>query len=410
MPLQPPQDPMIIEAIKHSQAMQKAKRLSMSRRGFLGTLGLGAGALTLAACAPQTAAKAALTPATDVSATDKTLVWDNWPAYMDEDDEGNYPTLVAFQQQSGITVTYNVAVDDNNTYYAKVKDQLALGQDIGTDTVCLTDWMVARLVRLGYLQTLDHASIPNIKNLSSAFANPDFDKGRQLSLPWQGGFAGICWNTEKVPNGLKSIEDLWSPELKGRVGVLSEMRDTMGLIMLSQGVDITGSWGDSEYGKAVDAFTEQVSNGQVRNIKGNQYLNDLQNEDTFAAICWSGDITSLNATAGDKWQFAIPDSGGTLWNDTFVVPMGSKHKANAEAVMNYYYEPEVAAELAAWVNYITPVDGAKEAMDAIDPDLASNQLIFPDADTLSTVHVFRTLTPTEETNYEAQFQKILLGS
>ena len=410
MPLQPPQDPMIIEAIKHSQAMQKAKRLSMSRRGFLGTLGLGAGALTLAACAPQTAAKAALTPATDVSATDKTLVWDNWPAYMDEDDEGNYPTLVAFQQQSGINVTYNVAVDDNNTYYAKVKDQLALGQDIGTDTVCLTDWMVARLVRLGYLQTLDHANIPNISNLSAAFANPDFDKGRQLSLPWQGGFAGICWNTEKVPNGLKSIDDLWSPDLKGRVGVLSEMRDTMGLIMLSQGVDITGSWGDSEFGKAVDAFTEQVSNGQVRNIKGNQYLNDLQNEDTFAAICWSGDITSLNATAGDKWQFAIPDSGGTLWNDTFVVPMGSKHKANAEAVMNYYYEPEVAAELAAWVNYITPVDGAKEAMDAIDPDLASNQLIFPDADTLSTVHVFRTLTPTEETNYEAQFQKILLGS
>jgi spermidine/putrescine transport system substrate-binding protein len=160
----------------------------------------------------------------------------------------------------------------------------------------------------------------------------------------------------------------------------------------------------------MDAFTEQVENGQIRNIKGNAYLNDLQSEDTYAAICWSGDITSLNAQAGDKWEFAIPDAGGTLWNDTFVVPMGATHKANAEAVMNYYYEPEVAAELAAWVNYVTPVNGAKEAMDAIDPELAANQLIFPDEDTLSTVHVFRTLTPQEENDYQAQFQKVLLGS
>ncbi|GAA0996138.1 ABC transporter substrate-binding protein [Subtercola frigoramans] len=410
MPLTPPRDPMIIEAIKQSQAMQNAKRLSMSRRGFLGAVGLGAGALGLAACAPTTATKAALTPATDVSATEKTLIWDNWPAYMDEDADGNHPTLVGFQQKSGINVTYNVAVDDNNTYYAKVKDQLALGQDIGTDTVCLTDWMVARLVRLGYIQDLDHAKIPNISNLSDSFANPDFDKGRQKSLPWQGGYAGICWNKEKVPNGIKSIDDLWATELKGRVGVLSEMRDTIGLIMLSQGTDITGDWSADQFNKAMDVFTKEVSDGQIRNIKGNQYLNDLQNEDTFAAICWSGDITSLNATAGDKWEFAIPDSGGTLWNDTFVVPMGSRHKANAEAIMDYYYEPAVAAELAAWVNYVTPVNGAKEAMDAIDPALASNPLIFPDADDLKQVHVFRTLSAQEESDFGASFQKVLLGS
>lgn len=231
-----------------------------------------------------------------------------------------------------------------------------------------------------------------------------------MSLPWQGGFAGICWNKEKVPNGLASVDDLWDSALKGRVGVLSEMRDTMGLIMLAQGTDISGEWGDDEFANAMDAFTEQVTNGQIRNIKGNAYLNDLQSEDTYAAICWSGDITSLNATAGDKWEFAIPDAGGTLWNDTFIVPMGATHKANAEAVMNYYYEPEVAAELAAWVNYVTPVVGAKEAMDAIDPELASNQLIFPDDSTLETVHVFRTLTPQEENDYQAQFQKVLLGS
>jgi spermidine/putrescine transport system substrate-binding protein len=398
---------MIIRAIRHSQAMQRARALTLSRRGFLGAAGAGATALALAACAGE---QKALTPAKDVSASEKTLTWDNWPAYMDEDDDGNYPTLMGFSDETGIEVTYNVSVDDNNSYYAKVKDQLALGQSIGADTVCLTDWMVARLVRQGYLQELDHANIPNIANLSESFANPDFDKGRNLSLPWQGGFAGICWNKERVPNGLASVDDLWNPELKGRVGVLSEMRDTMGLIMLAQGTDITGEWGDDEFANAMDAFTKQVEDGQIRNIKGNAYLNDLQSEDTFAAICWSGDITSLNATAGDKWEFAIPDAGGTLWNDTFVVPMGATHKANAEAVMNYYYEPEVAAELAAWVNYVTPVVGAKEAMDTIDPELAANQFIFPDDDTLSTVHVFRTLNPQEENDYQAQFQKVLLGS
>ncbi|MCS5713392.1 spermidine/putrescine ABC transporter substrate-binding protein [Herbiconiux sp. CPCC 205716] len=403
-----PRDPQILQAIRYSQAMQRARAVQLTRRGFLGATGVGATALALAACAP--AEKKELTPAKDVSASEKTLTWDNWPAYMDEDDAGDYPTLMGFENESGITVTYNVAVDDNNSYYAKVKDQLALGQSIGADTVCLTDWMVARLVRNGYLQELDHANIPNIANLSDSFANPDFDKGRNLSLPWQGGFAGICWNKEKVPGGLKSVDDLWAADLKGRVGVLSEMRDTMGLIMLNQGTDITGEWGDDEFANAMDAFTEQVENGQIRNIKGNAYLNDLQSEDTYAAICWSGDITSLNAQAGDKWEFAIPDAGGTLWNDTFVVPMGATHKANAEAVMNYYYEPEVAAELAAWVNYVTPVNGAKEAMDAIDPELAANQLIFPDEETLSTVHVFRTLTPQEENDYQAQFQKVLLGS
>jgi spermidine/putrescine transport system substrate-binding protein len=381
----------------------------LSRRAVLGGLGLGlgVGALALAGCAPVS--RAAPTAAVDESASDPRLVWDNWPAYLDEDDDGGYPTLMAFEEQTGISVTYNVAVDDNNSYYGKVKDQLALGQYIGADTVCLTEWMVSRLARRGYIQELDHANIPNIANLTPSLANPDFDPGRHRSLPFQAGFAGICWNKEKLPNGLASVEDLWDPALRGRVGVLSEMRDTIGLIMLAQGTDIAGSWGDDEFMNAIDVFRKQVDEGQIRNIKGNAYLNDLQNEDTLAAICWSGDITLINTEAGDKWEFALPDSGGTLWNDTFVVPMGSQRKANAEALMNYYYEPEVAAEVAAWVNYITPVDGAKDAMESIDPELAENQLIFPDEDTLAQSHIFRTLTADEEKDYQAEFQKVLLG-
>ncbi|GGI47810.1 spermidine/putrescine transport system substrate-binding protein [Agromyces flavus] len=398
-----PQDP-IVRAL-----IARARQSQMTRRGLLAGAGAGASALALAACSTG-GGQAKPTAAADESANDKTLNWANWAAYIDEDDAGNYPTLDRFQEETGIAVNYEVAVDDNNTYYGKVKDQLALGKDIGADTVCLTDWMVSRWIRLGYTQPLDHANIPNMANLAPALANPDFDPGREHSLPWQGGFAGICWNVEKVPGGLASVEDLWNPELKGRVGVLSEMRDTMGLIMLQNGVDISGEWGDAEYDAAIEVLDEQVANGQIRNIKGNSYLEDLKSEDTLAAICWSGDITVINAEAGDKWQFAIPDAGGTLWNDNFLIPIGSPRKTNAETLINYYYDPEVAAEVAAWVNYITPVVGAQEAAMAIDPELAENQLIFPNEETLSTAHIFRALSGAEEQKYQAQFQQILLGS
>ncbi len=398
-----PQDPMI------RQLVQSARASQLSRRGLLAGLSAGAATLALAACSTG-GASGKPTPAKDQSATDKSMTWANWQAYLDQDDNGGYPTLDAFEKQSGIKVKYDVAVDDNNTYYAKVKDQLALGKDIGADTVCLTDWMIARWIRLGYVQAFDESAIPNKKNLVSNLQDIDFDPGRKKSLPWQSGFAGICWNKEKLPQGLKSVDDLWKPELKGKVGVLSEMRDTMGLILLQQGVDISSDFSDAEFDKAIDKLTKEVNDGQIRNIKGNSYLNDLKSGDTLAAICWSGDITQLNAEAGDNWEFVLPEAGGTLWSDNFVIPIGSTRKANAEKLIDYYYQPEVAAEVAAWVNYITPVEGAKEAATAIDPALADNQLIFPDADTLSQAHIFRSLSTAEEQKYQAAFQKVILGA
>ncbi len=397
-----PEDPLI-----RSLVIQ-ARRAQVTRRTMLAGAGAGATALALAACAPSGSAKP--TPPPDNSANDKTLTWANWALYLDEDEAGGHPTLGRFMDESGIEVEYKVDVDDNNSYYGKVKDQLALGQDIGADVVCLTDWMVSRWIRFGYTQTLDDASIPNKANLNPDLLNVDFDPGRTQSLPWQGGFAGICWNKEKVPNGLRTVDDLWDPELKGRVGVLSEMRDTLGVIMMNNGVDISGEWGEDEFNTALDTFREQVTSGQIRNIKGNSYIEDLQNEDTLAAIVWSGDITALNFEAGDRWEFIIPEGGGTLWNDNFLIPVGSPRKANAEALINHYYDPAVAAEVAAWVNYITPVVGAKEAMDAIDPELAENQLIFPDEETLSQVKVFRSLSGAEEQSFQSAFQAVLLGA
>ena len=213
-----------------------------------------------------------------------------------------------------------------------------------------------------------------------------------------------------VPEGIRSVSDLWKPEFKGRVGVLSEMRDTIGVIMSEQGVDISGDFTEDQFQNALDVFREQITNGQIRNVAGNSYLDDLVNEDTLVAICWSGDITVINYEAGDKWEFMIPEGGGTLWNDNYMIPIGSTRKTNAETLINYYYEPEVAAEVAAWVNYITPVEGAQEAMLAIDPELADDQLIFPNAETLSQVKVFRGLTSAEEQSFDSAFQAVLLGA
>jgi spermidine/putrescine transport system substrate-binding protein len=400
-----PEDPMI------RRLVQQARQSQVTRRTVLAGAGASAAALALAACTPG-GSKPKFTSPADKSATDKTLTWANWALYLDQDDSGKYPTLVEFEKQTGINVKYDVAVDDNNTYYAKVKDQLALGQDIGADTVCLTDWMVSRFINLGYTQKLDHSKIPNITNLNPNLQNVDFDKGRNYSLPWQSGFAGLAWNKDKIPNGLKQVSDLWDPSLKGRVGVLSEMRDTMGLIMLEQGVDISSKgWGDAEFTKAIDEFQKQVKSGQIRNIKGNSYADDLKNEDTLAAIVWSGDVTSINAEVGsEKFGFAIPETGGTLWSDNFLIPIGSPRKANAEKLIDYYYDPTVAATVAAYVNYITPVAGAKEAMQSIDPTLAENQLIFPNQSTLATVKGFRTLTNAEQSKYSAQFEAVGLGA
>lgn len=396
-----PEDPMVRSLIA------QARRAQLTRRTMLAGTGASATALALAACA---GGGNELQPAEDRSESDPTLIWANWPFYIDEDDDGNYPTLEAFQEQTGISVTYNITVDDNNSYYATVRDQLALGQDIGADTVCLTDWMVSRWIQLGYTQELNYDNIPNAANLSEDLRNPEFDPGRRFSIPWQGGFAGIAWNTEQVGE-LRSVDDLWAPELRGRVGVLSEMRDTMGLILMNNGVDISGDFSADDFNAALDIFREQVTGGQIRNVRGNAYTEDLVNEDTLAAIAWSGDITLLNFEAGyEKWKFVIPEAGGTLWADNFLVPIGSPRKTNAETLINYYYEPEVAAEVAAWVNYITPVEGAREAMEAIDPELADNELIFPSDETLANTRIFRGLTGQEENEYQAAFQSVLLGA
>ena len=404
-----PQDPMM------RQLVQMARH-NMTRRAALAGIGGTAAALSLASCAP---AAESLTPATDLSDSEKVLTWHNWPLYMDEDDNGTYPTLDRFQAETGITVDYLLEIDDNDTWYAKVKDQMALGQDIGADVACPTSWLTDRLISLGYLQTMDDANMPNkVANLAPAYLGNANDPDRTLSVPYQGILGGIAYHKAKYKEATgkdapTSMADLWAPELKGRVGLLSEMRDTIGLVLLSQGIDITTpeSLTEEAFNTAVEFVAAQVSSGQVFNIKGNSYAEDLKNGNIIIATAWSGDITIINfETESEDFGFVLPDDGGTISADTFVIPMGGQHKKNAEALINYYYDPVNAAELAAWVNYVTPVVGAQEILMQTDPELASNPLIFPDAALLAKTHNFRSLTGQEEQRFATLWQNVLLGA
>jgi spermidine/putrescine transport system substrate-binding protein len=394
--------------------IQQLVRARLSRRSVLfGAAGLAA----LAGCGtgPSGSSGSAgqstgahQAAAADRSDTDKVVNWANWTLYLDYDEKTKkYPTLEQFQRQSGIKATYAEDIDDNDTYYGKIQAQLKNGQDIGKDVITLTDWMAARVIRNGWAQQLDTAVLPSAKNLIAKLRTVDFDPGRKYSLTWQSGFGVLAWNKEKVPGGLHTVGDLWQPALKGRVEVLSEMRDTIGLIMLDQGADISGSFTADQFQNAVDVLDKQISSGQIRQVKGNSYKEDLISGDALAVIGWSGDIFQINAENGDKWGLALPEAGGTLWSDNMLVPIGSPHLKNASTLMNYYYDPKVAATVEAYVNYICPVQGAQAEMEKIDGELAKSPWIFPTDEFLSTAKVFRTLTPDEETTYNDAFQKVI---
>lgn len=406
LPKELPGDPLIRELVTAQLTSGRSAQNAVSRRRVLaGAGGLGIAAF-LAACGTKAqGGSVKLNPAQDLSASKRELNWANWTLYLDVDDDGKYPSLAAFTKKTGIKVNYSEDVDGNDTYYGKVQGQLSRGLDIGRDIITLTDWMAGRLIRQGWVQELDHSKLPNVdKNMLQNLKDVDFDRGRKHSVTWQTGYGGICWNKAKYPKGLKRVSDLWAPELKGRVTVLDEMRDTMGLIMMDQGVDIAGTWGDQEYDTALDMLIKQIKDGQIRKVQGNSYKEDLISADALAGIVWSGDITQLNAENDDQWEFVVPEAGATLWSDNVMVPMASSQKSNAEELMNYYYDPEVAALVAQYVNYICPVNGAKEAMEKLDPELVKNPLIFPSEQDLSHAHVFRSLTPPEETDYTLKFQ------
>ncbi|MFJ8034068.1 MULTISPECIES: PotD/PotF family extracellular solute-binding protein [unclassified Streptomyces] len=386
-------------------AMTRRSLLRVSAGGALAAGGIGA----LSGCGIPAAGKTAGgMSAQDHSAQEKVVNFSNWTEYIDVDDKGKgHPTLDTFRRRTGISVKYTEDINDNNEFFGKIKPQLAAGQDTGRDILVLTDWLAARLIRLGWVQKLDPSNLPHAyTNLSPQFRDPDWDPGRAYSYPWQGISTVIAYN-KKALDGVevRSVSDLLdNPKLKGRVGFLSEMRDSVGMTLLDLGKD-PAKFSDDDFDAAIARLQKAVDKGQIRRFTGNDYTSDLTKGDLAACVAWAGDVVQLKADSPDV-DFVIPDSGYMTSTDNMCVPNKARHKTNAERLIDFYYEPEQAAALAAYINYVSPVEGVKPYLAKIDKDAANNPLIVPDKAMQAKSHAFRSLSPKEETAYEEKFAKL----
>ncbi len=378
----------------------------LDRRTLLRGLGGAAvaGALVLSGCGtPQRKQAAEDCVSEDRSGSEKQLVISNWPEYL---DEGKNNTLADFEKATGIKVDYTADVNDNDEFFAKVQNQLGSCTTTKRDMFVLTDWMAAKMIQAGWIQKLDAAKVPNLHdNLISGLQNASFDAKREYSAPWQSGLTGIAYNKSKVKE-VKSFDELVTrSDLKGRISLLTEMNDTMGLTLLSEGAD-PSNFTDAQWQAAMDKLQKAVGDGQIRSFTGNEYIQDLSAGNVVACEAWSGDVA---AAEDENLVFVTPEEGLMIWADNMLVPNKATHKGNAEEWINFYYEPEVAAKLAAYVWFICPVNGAQEAMEKVDASLVDNELIFPTEETLNVSHSFMALEGKKDREYRRAFADAISG-
>jgi spermidine/putrescine transport system substrate-binding protein len=336
------------------------------------------------------------------------IVWANWQLYLDTDESGNsYPSLEAFEAEYGIDVEYLEGdINGNEEFFAKIRQQLEQGQDVGRDLVVLTDTsgVPGRMIELGFAEKLDKDAIPNIVNLLEVHASPAFDPNREYTLPWQGGMTGIGYDPTKTGGDVTSLEQLFTdPNLKGKVTFLTEMPDTIGLTILLNGGDPSAVT-DEAFDQAVATVQEAIDSGQVRQFTGNEYSGMLAQGDVWACMAWSGDLVQLQFD-NPNLLWIQPTEGSMIWTDQLMIPKGGD-VFTASTLINWYYDPEIAAQAAAWINYISPVKGAKEALIADDPDAANNPLIFPPDDVLAKAKLFD-VDASNNDDYKAKFQALL---
>ncbi|HSG07325.1 MAG TPA: spermidine/putrescine ABC transporter substrate-binding protein [Longimicrobiales bacterium] len=389
-----------------------------TRRGFLrsasiSVLALGAPSLLTACGTPGARQTPESCPTEDMSDTERVLTFSNWPMYIDESTDmvdGRrttvIPTLRDFERATGIEVLYNTDINDNAEFFAKVRDQLAACEPTGRDLIVVTDWAASRMVELGWIQKLDRARLPNVEaHLLSRLRSPAWDPGRDFSVPWQGGLTGLAYNA-KYTDAVGSVEELLTrSDLRGKVSLPSEISDTMGFMLRIGGAD-PSHFDDDDFDRALERLREAVAAGQIRRFTGNDFVRDLDAGNVVACVAWSGDIMGLQESNPDiRW--VAPEEGMHIWADNMLVPNKATHRANAERLMDYYYEPEVAARVAAWVRYICPVEGAREAMERIDPTLVDNPLIFPDESFLSGTYPFMALSEGTRRRYERAFTQAM---
>ena len=349
-------------------------------------------------------------PASALTNVGGTLNFANWIGYIDVDDSGaKHPTLEKFTKEQGTKVNYVEAIDGNEEFYAKIQGQLSAGLPTDWDLIVVTDWMVARLVRQGWLEEIDKSQTPNFPtNLLEGYIGRSFDPETKFAAPWQSGMTGLGFDQKKT-GPLDTLDILFADTYKGKVTYLTEMRDTVGLAAIRQGAD-PGTLTQAQFDAALADVDKAVKDGVVRQVVGNSYVDVMASGDAVLAMAWSGDVLTLlvpDQKPTQDFQWALPKEGGMLWTDNMCIPKGAKNKTQAVSFINFYYDPVNAATIEAYVNYVCPVKGAKDEMLKIDKDIANNPLIFPPDATLALLKQFRAVTAEEEQAWAEAFNKVL---
>jgi spermidine/putrescine transport system substrate-binding protein len=391
----------------------------MSRRDLLRRMGIGAGALSLsaflAACGTEgTAPSGGGGQKRDPLTTNEVqgeLDFANWPLYIDK-AKGESPTLNDFTKATDIEVNYKEVIDDTQGFFGTIQEALASGQETGWDLIVVSDWLIARMISLGYLEQLDQDRIPNFfEHAGQIYQNRTYDPGNRYSAPWQSGITGIGYNPELTGREITSFDDLFDPAFEGRVGMFTDMRDTMNLTLLGIGIDPQDATvGDAE--KAQQKLLEQRDAGIVRQYYGQPYADALARGDLAVTMAWSGDIFLLQPD-NPELQFVVPEEGGVLWTDNMAIPQNAPHPIDAMEMMNFVYQPDIAAQMAAYINFITPVPGAQpilaEAKDAFSKQVAKSPLVFPTPEMESRVHSYKILDEEEEEAWNDLFSEVIQG-
>ena len=298
------------------------------------------------------------------------LTISNWPGYIDPGPDG---TVAEFEKETGVEVDYIDDYTGNTQFFGKLQPQLDKGDSGGRDIIVPSDWMAKRMYDLGYLQELDHADLQTVfDNILPQFESSAQDPDRKFMIPWQGGLTGVWVDTAKAPE-IDSVSDLFDPKYKGRVTMLDELRDTIPLVLQSDGIDVDTATKE-DWLAAIDKIDEAVDSGQIRRLTDNSYTEDLTAGNAIASLGWSGDA-SLIGRESVEWR--KPTDGCDTFFDQMVIPVGAPNTAAALEFMNFVYRPEVQVDIAAYINYVQPVAGVQELMKKQDPELAKDKLIFP---------------------------------
>jgi spermidine/putrescine transport system substrate-binding protein len=295
-----------------------------------------------------------------------------WPLYI---DPGKHGTIARFEAATGVAVKYVEEINDNVQFFGKIRPELANGSSGGRSMITVSDWLAAQMYQLGYLERLDYAQLPNVRsNLIPPLRHPSADPTRKFTVPWQSGMTGLIVRTDKAP-GVTSLSALFDPKYKGKVTMLTEMRDSVPMTLKEMGIDPDRAT-EAQWLSAVAKISKAASAGQIRRFTGNDYIKDLTDGDTWIALGWSGDAVQLQKD-NPHIRFIMPREGCMLWSTSMEIPIGSPNPQAAEAFMNYVYDPKVQAKIAEYVNYVTPVKGVRAILRKSDPQLAASKLIFP---------------------------------